>query len=165
MARLAKPRIAKLDEVQITRLGEEAVIDYRDPGIGGVNLLLGPEVQSMTDQDILDRLNQVLRVQEQLAQEYEHIAVEIPPGWPQVRYHRRAGQWVPQGHVVRCVVDDGGPDGEVTFYIDDREFSLQEFGGLVRTFAGWGMRICFVPDDEICNEPSIEVRRPEESET
>ena len=29
-------------------------------------------------------------------------------------------------------------------------------------YAGWGMRIVFVPDDELHEEPQIEVREPEE---
>jgi hypothetical protein len=31
--------------------------------------------------------------------------------------------------------------------IDDREFTLEEFGKMLVTYAGWGMRIEFVPDD------------------
>nr|WP_269433371.1 hypothetical protein [Limnochorda pilosa] len=37
--------------------------------------------------------------------------------------------------------------------IDGRELSLEEFGRVLTTFAGWGMRICFVADDEIEEEP------------
>ena len=29
----------------------------------------------------------------------------------------------------------------------------------------WGMRICFVPDDELDREPEIEVREPDEEVT
>jgi hypothetical protein len=32
---------------------------------------------------------------------------------------------------------------------------------MLGTFAGWGMRICFVPEDEISKEQEIEVREPE----
>ncbi len=37
---------------------------------------------------------------------------------------------------------------------------MQEFGKVLRTYAGWGMRICFVPEEDIGNEPEIEVREP-----
>ncbi len=32
---------------------------------------------------------------------------------------------------------------------------------MVGTFGGWGMRIAFVPDDELHDEPIIEVREPD----
>jgi hypothetical protein len=45
--------------------------------------------------------------------------------------------------------------------IDDQELSIEEFGRMLTTHAGWGMRICFVPEDEIEDEPEIEVREPD----
>jgi len=33
--------------------------------------------------------------------------------------------------------------------IDGRDFTLCEFMTMVGTFGGWGMRIEFVPDDEL----------------
>lgn len=49
--------------------------------------------------------------------------------------------------------------------IDGREFSLREFGRMLVTHAGWGMRICFVPDDELEHDPEIEIREPDDEET
>ncbi len=63
--------------------------------------------------------------------------------------------------MLPCLFNDGGFDGETTVIIDDRELSLREFGGLLRPYAGWGMRISFVPEDEINEEPCVEVREPE----
>ena len=63
---------------------------------------------------------------------------------------------------MRCFVDSGGFDGETTVTIDDRELSLRDFGRLLQSYAGWGMRITFVPDDEIAIEPTIEVSGPED---
>ena len=51
------------------------------------------------------------------------------------------------GDVLRCIIDDGGPNGEVIIHIDDQELSLTEFGRLLRVHAGWGMRIAFVPEE------------------
>jgi hypothetical protein len=62
------------------------------------------------------------------------------------------------------VVSDGGPDNEPIIYIDDHELSWEEFGRLLTTYAGWGIRIICVPDDEIDLEPRIEVREPGEDE-
>jgi hypothetical protein len=64
--------------------------------------------------------------------------------------------------VLRCVIDDGGPDGQAVIHIDDRPLSLPEFGRLLCTYAGWGMRITFVPEDALTEPPAIEVREPDE---
>jgi hypothetical protein len=92
------------------------------------------------------------------------VAIESPPGRPQIEYFERGDQWTPRGDVLRCVVDDGGPDNEPIVYIDDRGLSWTAFGRLLTTYAGWGMRIVFVPDDEIHLEPRVEVREPLDGE-
>ena len=68
---------------------------------------------------------------------------------------------MPRGRVLRCHIEDD-ENGQAMIYIDDQEFSLAEFGALLRCFAGWGMRITFVPEDEVTEQPEIEVREPEE---
>ncbi len=160
--RRKRPNVATLDEVRITLQADAAIIEYADERIGTVHFRLGPAVQSMTDQEILDRWNECLRAQERIAAQYEHVAVEVPSGKPQIRYLERSYQWVPRGDVLRCVIDDGGPDGEPVLHVDDHELSWEEFGRLLLTYAGWGMRIVFVPDDELHEAPRIEVREPEE---
>ena len=55
----------------------------------------------------------------------------------------------PRGDVLRCIIDDGGPNGEVVISIDDQELSLREFGRMLAVHAGWGMRIAFVPEEFI----------------
>jgi hypothetical protein len=160
--RQRRPHVATLDEVRITRQGDAAIIEYADERVGTTHFGLGPAVQQMTDQEILDRWNECLLAQERLAAQYEHVAVEIPPGKPQIEYFERGYQWVPRGHVLRCVVDDGGPEGEPVIHIDDHELSWEEFGRLLVTHAGWGMRIVFVPDDELHEAPRVEVREPDE---
>ena len=158
--RMKKPYIATLDQVKICRQGENAVIEYIEPNVRTTHLRIGPEIQAMTDQEILERHNQVLRAQQQMALEYEHIAIEIPPGRPQIKYFEPGDQWTPRGDVLRCVIEDGGPNGEAIIYIDDHELSLEEFGRLLVTHAGWGMRIVFVPDDRIDEEPEIVISDP-----
>ena len=44
--------------------------------------------------------------------------------------------------------------------IDGRDFTLAEFMKMVGTFGGWGMRIEFVPDDELHRRPRLKVRDP-----
>ena len=53
--RLKKPRVATLDEVQISRDGDAAVIAFVDSTIATTQLTLGPEVGNMTDLEILER--------------------------------------------------------------------------------------------------------------
>jgi hypothetical protein len=73
-------------------------------------------------------------------------------------YHEQSDQWVTRGDVLRCIIDDAGPNGEVTIHIDDEELSLAEFGRLLSVHAGWGMRIPFAPEDFITENPTVKVR-------
>ncbi len=162
--RKKKPRLASPDEVKIFRSGEEAIIAFADATTSTSHLRIGPHVHEMSDQAILDIFNDVMAAQDQLLAESENIVIELPPGRPQIKYSDFSGQWVPRGDLLRCHIDDGGPDGEVTVQIDDRELSLQEFGRLLVTHAGWGMRIAFVPNEMVEEEPEVQVREPHEGE-
>ena len=42
--------------------------------------------------------------------------------------------------MLRCVVGDD-EEGRLVVGIDNNELSLQEFGRMLTTYAGWGMRI------------------------
>lgn len=118
----------------------------------------------MTDREILDRFNECFTANEQRRAECEHMAIEIPPRKPQIEYFDKGCQWTPRGDVLRCVIDDGGPDNEPIIHIDDRVLSWTEVGRLLTTYAGWGMRVILVPEDETQIEPRIEVREPKEDE-
>ena len=158
--RLKRPHVATLDEVAITREDDGAVIAYRDRTVRTTHFRLGPEVHRMTDREILDRFNAGIRATEALAADYQHVAVEVPPGRPQIAYSSRGDQWTPRGDVLRCVIDEG-PDRMPLIHVDDHELSWAEFGTLLLTYGGWGMRIVFVPDDRLDEEPEIEVREPD----
>jgi hypothetical protein len=160
--RIKKPRIATLEEVIISREGEYAVIEFREPGISTMHLKLGSKVNKMTDRQILAAFNKKVHGMEEMRRNYVHKPVEIPSGKPQIKYFEAGDQWVPRGDVLRCIIEDGGPDCEATIWIDDRELSLRDFGKLLVTHAGWGMRIVFVPDDQLDQVHPIEVREPNE---
>ena len=145
----------------ISREGEYAVIEFRESGISSMNLKLGPKVEKMTDRQILNAFNKTVRSMEEMRSNYVHTPVEIPSGKPQIKYFAPGDQWVPRGDVLRCIIEDGGPDCEATVWIDDRELSLREFGRLLTTHAGWGMRIVFVSEDELNAMHPIEIRDPE----
>jgi len=51
---------------------------------------------------------------------------------------------------------------EPVITIDGTELNWHEFGKLICTFAGWGMRIEFVPEEETHRRPRLEVREPKE---
>lgn len=164
MLKRKRPRVVSLDEVKIIRRGDSAEFDYADEAMGSMSLELGVDISDLSDDELLERHNEVVRSMEAAAASYEHVAVEIPPGKPQLRYSRRSEQWSPRGDVVRCIVHDGGPEGEAVVEVDDRELTLREFGRMMTTYAGWGMRIVFVPDDELHLDPVIEVREPDDAE-
>ncbi len=95
----------------------------------------------------------------------EYVAVEIPVGSPQVEHKPESvNQWVPRAAVLRCYVEDGGgEDGWLPIiYVDDQEFTWDEFGRMLCTYAGWGMRIVFVPEDELSEPPRIDVWEPDQ---
>ena len=57
---------------------------------------------------------------DQIARWWDKTVVEEPPGEKQIDYHENSDQWVPRGDVLRCIVDDGGPDGEVVIFALNR---------------------------------------------
>lgn len=159
--RKRRPEIASLEQVHISRQGHDAVIEYTDPAIATTHFRIGPSLRGMSDQQVLDAFNAVLQAEAELAAQ-PPAAVEIPPGRPQIYYHADACQWAPRGNVLRCVVDDSGPGGEAVVHIDEQALSLAEFGRLLCTYSGWGMRIVFVPEDALGSAPHIELRDPED---
>src|ERR1700675_5172240 len=74
--------------------------------------------------------------------------------------HPSSDQWSPRGDVLRCLIDDTEEE-QVTITIDEHEMTLTEFGRLLLTHAGWGMRIAFVPDDRPNINPEVESREPD----
>jgi hypothetical protein len=152
--------IARLAEVSITREGDSAVIEYPEAEVPVTHLKIGPEIAGMSDEAILELFNDTLRAQAQLAAEYKHVAVEIPLGSPRINCSVHSGQWCPRGGVLRCLVEDD-ENGQLLVGIDDQELSLKEFGRMLTTYAGWGMRIEFVPEDQLPRRPALEVREPD----
>lgn len=157
-----KLRAVGSDEVKMTREGDTAVFTYADEKMGGgMYLKIGPKIEKMTDEELLELHNDMARSIETHRREYEHIAVEIPIGKPQLEYDKRFSQWSMRGDVLRCCIGDGGinEDGltEPEIEIDDVKLSWSEFGRMLTSFAGWGMRLVIVPDDELHETPDIRV--------
>jgi hypothetical protein len=154
--------LVRLGEVRLIRNGDVVEIHYPESDIPVTHLTIGHRLATMTDQEVIDIWNDGLRAKAELAAEYNHVAVEIPLGSPQMEYHELSGQWVPRGDVLRCLVNDD-QDRMPVIEIDDHELTWEQFAKLVVVYAGWGMRITFVPDDEIHRHPRVEVREPKHS--
>jgi hypothetical protein len=61
--RLKKPTRATIDQVRITREGNDAIVDYADAGIAGTRLTIGPDIATMTDREVIDVFNGILAAQ------------------------------------------------------------------------------------------------------
>ncbi len=162
--RKPRPIVYSLEEVTITRDDIHAHIKYKDPAFGETSLQIGPRMKEMTDQEILDLYNDILKAEAELVRNNKCVAIEPPLGSPQIKYHPSCNQWSPRGDVLRCVVDDVEKDRErePVIEIDGKELTWHEFGKLICTFAGWGMRIEFAPEEEIHRRPRLEVKEPKE---
>ncbi len=161
-----RPYVASADQVRITRTGDDAVIEYADDTVATTHLRMGADkLASMTDQELLDFWNDHVEAREDHRQSLSYTATEIPVGKPQVQFFEEANQWTPRGDVLRCqILSDAAipPDLDEPFVsIDGRDFTLGEFMTMVGTFGGWGMRIEFVPDDELHQRPKVKVREPD----
>ena len=160
--RLKRPRPASPDQVRITREGETAVIEYADPSIRVVNLRVGPSLAAMTDAEVLELFNDMLEAQaEDRGGGVDPTLTEIPPGLPQIEYNERSNQWVPRGQVLRCHIEGDAEDGTI-IQIDDVELDLAAFGRMLQVFSGFGMRIAFLDEEDVREEPEIVVREPDD---
>ena len=56
-------------------------------------------------------------------------------------------------------IDDDAEEGTI-IQIDDVELDMAAFGRTLQVFSGFGMRIVFVDDEEVTEEPEIVVREP-----
>src|ERR1700730_18530773 len=101
---IAKPRvhyIAALDEVTVTRDGEFARIQYKEGDIADALLEIGPEIVEMSDSEIVELHNEVMRDKVTQASEYKQVAIEMPLGSAQIEYFARCVNGFQE--VVCCV--------------------------------------------------------------
>ena len=152
-----------MDEVMIIREGDTAIIKHADPAVSVTRFKIGPQIETMSDAAILAFFNLMIEAQAQLAAEYDNTVTEIPSGRPQIKYIESSDQWIPRGQVLRCHIEDD-EEGELVVYVDDQELNLRDFGRMLTTHAGWGMRITFVPEDRLADDPTIKVHEPPQDE-
>jgi len=156
-----QPYFVRLGEVRLVRNGGTVEVHYSESDIPVTHITIGPKLTDMTDQEVIDLWNDMLRAQSERAAEYKHVAVEVPLGSPQIEYRQDSDQWVPRGAVLRCQISDD--ENLPVIGIDDRELSWEEFGRMLTVYSGWGMRVTFVPEDEVHRQPCVEVREPKDS--
>jgi hypothetical protein len=155
----AKPKgryIAALDEVTIARDGDCARIEYKEAGIAVTILEIGPGIAEMSDSDIVEAHNQGLRNAAKKATEYKHVLFEVPLGSAQIEYFARCDQWVPRSGVLRCLIQ--AEHGEIIIKIDGQKLRLKQFGKLLAAYGGCGMRMEFVPANDVHRRTVLQVR-------
>ena len=70
---------------------------------------------------------------------------------------------MPRGHVLRCHIEDD-EEGQPIIHVDDVEMDFEAFGRMLLTFCGFGMRIAFVDEEDVNEQPEIVVREPEDED-
>ena len=156
-----RPRPASPDQVRISREGETTVIEYADPSVRVVNLQVGRSLAEMTDAEVLELFNDMLEAQAEIAADVDPRLTEIPPGLAQIAYSERSDQWVPRGQVLRCHIEGDAEEGTIV-QIDDVELDMAAFGRMLQVYCGFGMRIAFVDEEEVTEEPEIVEREPDD---
>jgi len=86
--RKKKPIPAVIDQVRITRDGNDVIIEYADPNISGTRVTIGPRLKSMSDREIVDLFNGMMAAQRSLMQDWDKTVTEILPGRPQIEYRK-----------------------------------------------------------------------------
>lgn len=161
--RSRRPPQSTIDQVHISREGENAIIEHADKAYGKVNLTIGAEINRLSDLEILDVFNNIIAAQEASIADPANRPVEIPKGRPQIEWLEDFQQWSARGHVLKCEVSDD-EDGNLVVYVDDKELDAEAFLQLIRPFAGWGMRITFMDESRIHDEPEVILRDPDDDD-
>ncbi len=102
--RKPRPIVYSLAEAIITRADTSAYIKYKDPDYGETTLTMGPKVQRLADQEIVDLYNDTLRAEAEHARNFNYVAVEPPLGSPQITFHALSDQWTPRGDVLDALL-------------------------------------------------------------
>lgn len=158
---MKRPYPSTIDQVRVTREDGTAILEYAEPGVSTVHFQIGAGLGSMTDEDVIALHIGTLEAMEDLRLESDLPALEMPVGVPQIEWFERGYQWSARGHVLRCLIDSGDDEGP-SVIIDDKELTWAQFGRVVSSFAGWGLRAIFVDHDSLHEEPRIEVGEPDE---
>jgi hypothetical protein len=156
-----RPRTATLDEVLIRRGEDTAWLIFKDrPFEDTFSHRIGPELGSLTDQQVLDRVNAHIKWSQEVVDSERPL--EIADGYAQLEWDEEFKKWSAVGDVLRCVVDwepIGDPRGNVAIRVDDKLLSAQEFLRILATHEGWGMRVEFMHPENLTKRPKPLIRK------
>ena len=150
-------------EFTVFREGESACITYAEEGVPTHHYKRSLKSGKLTDAVIAELFNEVRRAQAKFAAKHKHIAIEVPRSSSQIKYSIKGDQWMPRGHVLRCLINND-QDSQAVIQIDDQEFQGDGFSRLLKTYVGWGMRIEIVPANHIHRRPALHVCRLDDDE-
>jgi hypothetical protein len=152
---MKKRKIAFPKDVKITRDGIYAHIDFIDPSYMSRRIEIGSTLSSMTDAEIL-RIHNDIVFSEQ-ASIRQSRPTEIEDGGVQIRFDKASGSWVPESDVLRCELTSGEEPHDLVVRIDDQDLSWAQFGRMVSSYRGWGMRVTFLPEEQLFKPPATEI--------
>ena len=66
-----RPSRVLLDQVRITREGDDAIIDHADANLSGARVVIGQRIASMSDAEIVTMYNEILDSQWRLLQQWD----------------------------------------------------------------------------------------------
>ena len=153
-----KPTHVLIDQVRITREGNDAIIDHADPNLSGARIT---GIATMTDAEIVEMHNAILDSQWTLLEAWDKTV-------------KSKNRWGRSKSTITKIAINGcraatcsdassttaGPREKSPSVSTTRNCRSAEFGRLLRVHAGWGMRIAFVPEEFISENPKVEVRKP-----
>lgn len=116
---------------------------------------IGPELASMTDEEILRLHNNIVWSQQRLIAESKPR--EMADGVRQIEFDKRHKCWSMHSEVLRCELTSGSDANELVVCIDDNEQSWDELGQMLNSYMGWGMRITLLPQEQLFSPPSSEI--------
>ena len=146
-----------LHEVTVSRSDNYARIEYKEEGISTTHLPIGPEIDQMSDAEIVKLHNGSSTFQGKRAANHKYIAFEVPLGSEQIEYCVPCDQWVPRSDVLRYLLQSD-ERGRLVIKIDNQKLPAKQFVKLLTTFEGWGMRIEFVPTEAVHRRLVVKVR-------
>ena len=86
-----KMRVISPGAVNVRRNGDAAIINYSDPAMGaGMNLKVGPGLANMTDLQVVELHNDMIKRMGDHREAHPYVAVEIPEGKPQIEHSNAA---------------------------------------------------------------------------
>jgi len=154
--RLRRPPQATIDQVHISRDGEYAIIEHADTAYGITRLLLGPMLQNMSDAEVLEVFNDIIAAQDASVADPANRPVEIPRGRPQIEWLEDLQQWSVRGKCCAAIC----PMTKMATWssMSTMKNWTPSFLSLIKPFAGWGMRLTFIDESQVYDEPSVIIR-------